>query len=269
MAPEQRRKSIASLVQAEGRQSVEALAARFDVSAETIRRDLSRLAADGQVRKVHGGALKAQLHAEPSLTERMGEDADAKTAIAETLTGIVRPGDTLFIDSGSTTLAAARALLSVPDLTIITNSHAIAAVFGRSARHRLYLLGGQYRAANEQTVGPMVLEQIAQFRADHAVITVAAIDAPAGAMDADFDEAQIARAMIASARHAVILGAASKFGRHAGFRVCPPDAIDILITEAPPAPELAALLHGAGVTIMSAPAGTDRTNRHRSTMAAA
>lgn len=268
MAPEQRRQTIASLVQDEGRQSVEALAFRFDVSAETIRRDLSRLAADGLVRKIHGGALKAQLHAEASLTERMGEDADAKTTIAALLTEVIRPGDTLFIDSGSTTTAAARALCAVPDLTVITNSHAIAAVFGHSPRHRLYLLGGQYRAANEQTIGPMVLEQIGQFRADHAVITVAAIDAPAGAMDADFDEAQIARAMVASARHTVVLGAASKFGRHAGFRVCPPAAIDILISETPPQGELAALLHDAGVSILSAPAGADQTNRHHGKAAA-
>ncbi len=268
MTPDERRQSIASLVQDEGRQSVDALAVRFDVSAETIRRDLSRLAADGLVRKIHGGALKAQLHAEPSLTERMGEDADAKAAIAALLTEVIRPGDTLFIDSGSTTTAAARALAAVPDLTVITNSHAIAAVLGTSESHAIYLLGGTYRAANDQTVGPMVLEQIGQFRADHAVITVAAIDGEAGAMDADFDEAQVARAMIASARHTVVLAASSKFGRHAGFRVCPPAAIDILISELPPQGELAALLHDAGVTMMSAPAGADQTNRHHGKAAA-
>ncbi|WMS44710.1 DeoR/GlpR family DNA-binding transcription regulator [Acuticoccus sp. MNP-M23] len=268
MAPEQRRHSIATLVHDEGRQSVEALAVRFDVSAETIRRDLSRLAADGLVRKIHGGALKAQLHAEPSLRQRMGEDESAKATIAALLTGVIRPGDTLFIDSGSTTTAAARALLAVPDLTVITNSHAIAAVFGRSADHRLYLLGGQYRAENEQTIGPMVLDQIALFRADHAVITVAAIDAPAGAMDADFDEAQIARAMIASARHTVVLSASSKFGRHAGFRVCAPTAIDILISETPPEGELAALLHDAGVSTLSARSGADQNDRHQGKAAA-
>lgn len=250
MTPDERRSQIAELVMDRGRQSVERLAERFAVSPETIRRDLARLSEEGRVRKVHGGAQKAPLHTEGTFSERMAEDAPAKAAIAARLREVVRPGETLFIDTGSTTLAAARALAAVPGLTVVTNSHAVAAAFGASAH--VFLLGGVYRADNRQTVGPLAIEQISRFQADRAILTVAALDAKAGAMDADFDEAHVARAMIANARTTVVLAAAAKFGRRAAFAVCRPQDIDLVVTDRPPPAELAMVLHGAGASVLVA-----------------
>ncbi len=250
MTPGERRSRIADLVADRGRQSVERLAERFAVSPETIRRDLARLSEEGRVRKVHGGALKAPLHTEGSFDERLAEDAPAKAAIAVRLRELIRPGEILFIDTGSTTLAAARALAAVPGLTVVTNAHAVAAAFG--ARAHVFLLGGAYRADNRQTVGPLAIEQIGRFQADRAILTVAALDAKAGAMDADFDEAQVARAMIANARTTVVLAAASKFDRRAAFAVCRPDEIDLVVTDRPPPSELAMDLHIAGASVLVA-----------------
>ena len=106
VTPDERRSRIAELVMDRGRQSVERLAECFAVSPETIRRDLARLSEEGRVRKVHGGAQKAALHTEGSFDERMAEDAPAKAAIAARLRDVVRPGETLFIDTGSTARAA-------------------------------------------------------------------------------------------------------------------------------------------------------------------
>ncbi len=256
MTPHERRARIAELVMARGRQSVEHLADEFDVSPETIRRDLARLSEEGRVRKVHGGALQAGpqvgLHAEGSFDERMVEDAPAKAAIAARLAQIVRPGETLFIDTGSTTLAAARALAAVPGLTIVTNAHAIAAAFDSHAH--VYALGGRYRTDNRQTVGPVAIEEIGRFQADRAILTVAALDCDAGATDSDFDEAQVARAMIANARQTVVLAAAAKFDRRAAFQVCRSSEIDLLVTDAAPPPELAMDVHAAGGSVLVAPA---------------
>lgn len=253
MTPDERRTRIAALVMEHGRQSVDALAAAFSVSPETIRRDLARLSDEGRVRKVHGGARTARLHAEGSFAERMAEDAEAKRYIAARLRDVVRPGETLFIDTGSTTLAAAEALAATPGLTVITNAHPIAAAFGAEAT--VYALGGTYRADNRQTVGPLAIEQVGRFRADRAIITVAALDAETGAMDSDFDEAQVARAMVAKARTTVVLAAAAKLGRRARFAVCPVEAIDVLVTDRAPPPELAMVLHAAGASVLVADGG--------------
>lgn len=243
---------MATLVARSGRQTVDELARAFGVSAETVRRDLARLAADGLVQKVHGAAVHSRLTAEGSFQDRMAEDAAAKQAIAEALLAHVSPGETLFLDTGSTTLAAAKALARVPRLTVITNAHAIADALSAAPGGRTFLLGGTYRAGNGQTVGPHVLEDIARFRADAAVLTVSALDAEAGAMDADADEAAIARAMIACARRTVVLAASTKFGRRAGFLVCRHEAIDVLISESAPAGELAAVLQEADVAVVVA-----------------
>ncbi len=250
MTPDERRTRIAALVMDHGHQSVDALAAAFAVSPETIRRDLARMADEGRVRKVHGGAQTARLHAEGSFAERMAEDGEAKRLIASCLRDVVRPGETLFIDTGSTTLAAAEALAATPGLTVITNAHPVAAAFG--SRASVYALGGTYRADNRQTVGPLAIEQVGRFQAERAIITVAALDAEMGAMDSDFDEAQVARAMTAKARTTVVLAAAAKIGRRARFQVCPVEAIDILITDAPPPPVLAMVLHAAGASVLVA-----------------
>ena len=134
-----------------GEVTVDALALRFDVSAETIRRDLAQLAETGALQKVHGGARRLCLHAEGSYGERMTQDAGAKAGIAQKLTRLVAPGDTLFIDTGTTTLTCAEALTAVDGLTVITDSLHVAQALGRS-RNRVFLLGGEFSADSAETV---------------------------------------------------------------------------------------------------------------------
>lgn len=234
MKPHERQPQIEEIIRREGEASVEALAARFDVSSETIRRDLGNLAELGRVVKVHGGARRARLIHEPSHEERETTAAEAKEAIGRRLADLVEPGETLFIDTGSTTLAAAGTLAAIPDLTIITNSCRLAERVGRTARGdtTIHLLGGRYGADNAQTTGIAVIEQLQAFRADRAILTVAAIDADQGAMDASFDEAQVARAMIRNARTVTILADATKFGRHAAYAVCAIEDIALIISDA-------------------------------------
>jgi DeoR family glycerol-3-phosphate regulon repressor len=232
MKPHERQPQIEAIIRREGEVSVEMLAARFEVSSETIRRDLGSLAERGRVQKVHGGARRPWLVAEPSHGERSVASAAEKLQIGRRLAGLVAPGETLFIDTGSTTLAAAEALAAVPGLTVITNSCRLAERLAQAGSDAaIHLLGGRYGADNAQTTGSAVIEQIAFFRADRAVLTVAALDPEVGAMDASHDEAQVARAMIRHARSLTVLADATKFGRHAAFAVCGTEDIDQVVSD--------------------------------------
>jgi DeoR/GlpR family transcriptional regulator of sugar metabolism len=249
MKPEDRQRRVAALVGQEGQISVEALVALFEVSAETIRRDLAQLAESGLVQKVHGGARAVRLHAEGSFDERMAENAEAKQIIARKLAAVIEPGETLFIDTGTTTLACAEALRAVPRLTVATNSARIARSLARGDA-RVLLLGGRYAFDNDQTVGPETMRQIAEIRADRAILTPAAVDAEAGIMDSDLDEAQVARAMHGHARRTIVVAASAKFLRQAVHRVCRLDRIAALVSEAAPEGDLARALEAAGVEVV-------------------
>lgn len=251
MTRHQRQDDIVDCVNRRGRMTVEALAAQFSVSAETVRRDLAALAAEGRLQKVHGGAVRARLSVEASLQDRLLQDAEAKRIIAEKLPAAIAPGDTLFVDTGSTTLACATVLAGRGAYTVITNSLDIARVFGQAAQgSRVFVLGGQFVAGNAETVGAMTVLQVADFQTDHALLTVAAADADAGAMDADFDEAQVARAMHRQARQTVLVAAASKIGRRAAHRVCAWSDVDVFVTDQPLAGSFARALDEAQVRVL-------------------
>lgn len=231
MKPEHRQERIRELVGRDGEARVDALADAFGVSAETIRRDLARLAREGIIQKVHGGARPLRLFAEGSRVERAREGAEAKARIARRIAQIVEPGETLFMDTGTTTLACADALAGCDGLTVITNSVEIAQRIGRNPTCSVFLLGGAFRAGDAETVGPLVIEQVRHFQADRAILGIAGLDAEAGATNSIFDEAQVARAMIARAGSTVVLAHGDKLGRRAAFRVCPLPEIELLVCD--------------------------------------
>jgi DeoR/GlpR family transcriptional regulator of sugar metabolism len=246
LKPKDRQREIVELVAMRGEASVDDLSLAFDVSAETIRRDLAQLADAGAIKKVHGAARRLRFQGEGSFAERLAEEAEAKAEIAHKLVPLIHPGETILMDTGSTTLAAAAALAAVPGLTVVTNSTRIAQAM---AGAEVLLLGGRFRADNAQTVGAETVAQIGQFRADAAVLTATAIDTDAGAMDADLEEAQIARAMRSHARRCIILAHTAKLGRTAAHRICSLREMDVLVCDSPPDDGFMAALTGAGVTV--------------------
>ena len=243
----ERHARLVEIVWQEEKASVEMLAERLGASRETIRRDLTQLAKLGKVQKVHGGAVKPVVLGEPGFRQRLAENAPAKMAIARAAAALFRPGEALFVDTGSTTLFFAEEIARRGGLTIITNSTEIARVIDKAGNgHKVFLLGGEYSADNSQTVGTMVAEQIRAFRAHHAVLTVGAIDSRSGAMDYNIAEAQVARAMIAQSEKLTILADHSKFGALATFEVCPLARIDTLVCEGPVPAEIREALEAEG-----------------------
>lgn len=250
MTPGLRKAAIIEFIERCGQASVEDLAKKFAASQETVRRDLKMLADAGRVRKIHGGVRRIVHKKEGPFEERLATNNLAKQLIAEKLTKVVLPNQSLFIDTGSTTLICAEALSRVHNLTVITNSTRIAAIFtGGSGGADVFLLGGSYRNDNAQTVGPTTVSEAGRFRADHAILTVGTLDAK-GAADFSEEEAQVARAMIASATQISIVADGSKLNRRSTFHVCDLDQIDRLIVDKAPKGALMEALISAKVDVL-------------------
>ena len=252
MNPSERRNEIVNIIRERKRAYVDELADLLHISRETIRRDLTALEQLGKVRKFHGGATLPMVTGEGPFRERMGENVLAKVAIAGQAIQLVQPGETLFIDTGSTTLYFAERLGEKDNLTIVTNSAEIARITAEGhTSNQAFLLGGEFHADNRQTVGPITIEQIRAFRAHHAVLTIGALDGRTGIMDFNINEARIAQAMIRQAESITILADASKFGRIASFKVCDLDRVTTLVCDRLPDEPLAHQLDEAGVRVIS------------------
>ncbi len=249
MRPSDRRAAILDFARHTGELRVDEIAERFGVSRETIRRDLADLDARHLLKRVHGGAAKPGAAREAAFDQRESENAEAKRRIARAAAALFDDGDTLMLDAGSTTEAFAEQLASRRSVTVITNSTGVARRLGGQAA-RLYLVGGEYRGGSGRTVGSVAIDQIARFRADHAVLTVGGVDAAGGFMDVDVEEAMVARAMIAQVRTVTVVADHSKFGRIAMFKVCDLQAVARLVTDREPPSPLADALRVGGVEVV-------------------
>jgi DeoR family glycerol-3-phosphate regulon repressor len=242
------------MVRERERVTVDALAELLGTSRETIRRDLTELAERGRVRKIHGGATIAEPRSpeadiEGSFQGRLLENIEAKRAIARRAIQLFEPGDTMFVDTGTTTLLFAEELALASGLTVITNSATIAALAARGTSNSTFLIGGEYRADSTENLGPLAIEQIGRFHATHAVLAVGSVET-VGILDFDVREADVARAMIAQARSVTVLADASKFGRGGLIKVAPLSALDRVVTEAEPSDKISAALKHANVSVI-------------------
>lgn len=255
MTPKERQAQIANIIRQQNRATVNELAQRLSLSKETIRRDLTALSKAGVVQKFHGGAMLTGSTGEGPFRERMGENVFAKALIAGKASRIVSPGQTVFIDTGSTSVYFAEKLAEIPDLTIITNSAEIARTMSLSDNNaHIFLLGGEFNGGNLQTVGNLVTDQIKFFRAHHAILAVGAVDSMTGIMDYSIDEARIAQAMIKQSKSVTVIADSSKFNRIASFEVCDLDTVSTLVCDKKPGQELLTALNGANIKVISASA---------------
>ena len=247
-----RQAAILKAVSLAGSCSVVELAARLGVSDETVRRDLKRMAADGLVRKVHGGVTLTDPLGEPEFQQRLVTQAEAKKAIARTAAALVRNGDSLMLDTGSTTAYVARALRHHRDLLVVTNAADIARTLATRNGNRVYMAGGELRADDGAALGPTATAFVAQFRVRLAILSIGAIDAADGLMNYHLDEAEFSRVVMRRADRTIIVADRSKFGRRALVTLCPLTAVETLITDAPPPPPFPDRLQKADATLLIA-----------------
>ncbi len=248
MFSEERRRLIVERLKGQRGMAVEALAEALGVSRETVRRDLLALEADGVLRRVHGGAVLAtELQPEPPMARRMQQHKAQKEAIVSAVAGLLRPGQTLFIDAGSTTALLALALAPLSGLTILTNAPDVALTLqSRRAAHDVLLLGGWLRPDIPGLHGESAMAEIMRFSADLALIAPMALHPQEGATNYMVPEAEIARLMIRRSRRTVMMTVSAKLGQVSRAQICPCGEIGLLVTDAAGAPQREAFL-AAGV----------------------
>lgn len=236
----ERQTKILELLGRDGKVLTNYLAGLFEVSRETVRRDLLEMEATGSLTRVHGGAipLGADIQPEPAFTERLREHALAKDAIGAKACELVPNGATLMIDAGTTTLAFARALVRKGNVRIVTNSIEIAQLAAGTESCEILLLGGRPHRDVPGTYGEMTLSEIDRFLADFAVISPVGLHQQRGVTDYELHEAEVARAMMRRAKSCVVLCHSSKIGMESRVSICGLEAIDHLVTDADALPDL-------------------------------
>lgn len=230
-----------------------ALAGLFGVSEMTIRRDLDLLAAEGKLRRSHGGAVGlggARLDmVEPDMAERVGRNSAEKARIGACAARMVEPGAFIGLDIGSTTLCAAHALIG-RNVRFLTCSLKIATMLGH-AGETVVTPGGQVLGSEPSLVGAMTRRQIEAFTFDVVFLGVSGM-VETGVFDYSLDDAEIKRALIERAGRIVALVDSSKFGRLSVSKVCALSEIDCVVTDQSPPPALSNALRQSDVEVVVA-----------------
>jgi DeoR/GlpR family transcriptional regulator of sugar metabolism len=235
MLQEERLIRIHALLATFTRVSTERIALDLDVSRETVRRDVLELEARGKLRRVHGGVVATGPEPEAPFAVRMRVNAREKSAIAKAALRLLRPGQTLFLDAGSTTSILAEELASMSGLTIITNAVHIASRMagpqgGRGAGNDAILLGGRISPDINATYGDVTVNEIRRYQVDIALLSPVGLNAAQGATSYEHHESAVAQAMAKQARHVAILADASKIGLASRVSYAEAGDIDTVVT---------------------------------------
>lgn len=228
----ERQQRILQQARAAGRVDVAALAQDLGVASETVRRDLTALEQRGSLRRVHGGAIPVErLEVEPTLATRSGRLADTKRRIAARVLDYIPVGATVVLDSGSSALAIVDMIPAERELIILTNSIPAAAVLSTRPTVTLYVLGGRVRGVTGASVGEWATEALRDVVADVAIIGTNGMSVSRGLTTPDQAEAQVKRAMIASARQVVLAADSSKAGDDHLHRFADLSDVDVVVTD--------------------------------------
>jgi DeoR family fructose operon transcriptional repressor len=255
MYPEERQHALAALVAERGRVAVTAVAERFGVTTETVRRDLATLERAGLVRRVHGGAVPAGALTlvEPGLGERNNTRAEQKRKIAAAALALLPVADgSIILDGGSTTAALADGLTGGPRLLVATNSVPIATRLSTSPGITLHVLGGRVRGLTQTAVGESTVRALDDLRVDVAFLGTNGISPARGFSTPDESEATTKRAMARAAQRTVVLADSSKLGREHLVRFAAVSDVDVLVTDADADRDVVAELEAAGIEVVVA-----------------
>lgn len=227
-----RRDKIIQKVQAEGSVRVDELSEEFDVSTVTIRNDLDFFEEKGMIHRTYGGALfRNNVYNDPSLEEKQKLNVNEKRRIGKYAAGMVKAGESIILDSGTTTREIALQLKDRKDLTIITNAINIALELAGSTELHLMLTGGVLRDKSFSLVGPEAEQMMQNYYFDKLFLGVDGMDLKHGLTTSNPLEAQLNRIMVQRSSSVIAVTDSSKFGRHSFSYICDLDPIDTLITD--------------------------------------
>ena len=232
-----RRELVLDLLDRKGRVTVGEVSALAEVSEMTVRRDLELLEREGALKRVHGGAISVvSTSYEPPFAIRAQRNVEAKGRIGKAAAELLGEGETVILDVGTTTLQVARNLVGRKNLTVVTPSLRAAELLADEPGIRFLITGGLVRPGERSLVGDYAERAFTDLRFDTFVMGVGGIEAEIGLTEFNLDDARVKRAAIASAQRCVVVADSAKLGRVAFARICPLDAIDVLVTDdqAPP-----------------------------------
>ncbi len=233
MALSFRQTSILDIARAEGRVVVEELAHRFDVTLQTIRRDLGELADLGHLDRVHGGAVPRTGVTNLGYEERRRMNDNAKAAIGAACARAIPDNCSIILNLGTTTESVARALMHHRNITVVTNNMNVANILMANPGCEIMVAGGAFRRSDGGLVGDLTTQFIDQFKVDYAVIGCSALDTEGELLDFDLAEVRVSKAIIRQSRARFLVTDISKLGRSAPVRLASLAALDAVFIDQP------------------------------------
>jgi DeoR family transcriptional regulator, glycerol-3-phosphate regulon repressor len=248
MTPNPRQAELLDEVLKAGSLSVEALAERFGVTLQTVRRDVKLLAEAGLLARFHGGVRVPRSTTENiAYRQRQQINADAKRAIAREVAKAVPNNCSLILNIGTTTEAVASALLQHQGLRVVTNNLNVATILSDNPDCEVIVVGGALRARDRAIIGEAAVDFLRQFRVDIGLIGISGIEADGTLRDFDLREVRVTRAIIESSREVWLAADQSKFNRPAMVEAGHVGSLDMLFTDRAPPEPFGSLLAEAGV----------------------
>lgn len=245
-----RHAEIVQLAKDSGRVLVDDLAFRFDVSPQTIRKDLNELCDKRLLARIHGGAVIPSGIENMEYEARRRIAADEKQAIGRAAAALIPDNASLFINIGTTTEAVSEALGDHKGLMVITNNINVANRMRVQPSIEVVIAGGVVRGSDGGVVGEAAVDFFRQFKADYAVIGTSAIDEDGALLDFDFREVKVAQAIIANARHVILVADSTKFDRTAPVRIAHLSQVSSFVTDRCPSGEIKRVCKEAGVQLV-------------------
>jgi DeoR family glycerol-3-phosphate regulon repressor len=247
--PSPRQSQIITLARHSGRVSVDDLAERYQVTPQTIRKDLNELCDEGVLTRTHGGAILAS-GVENVAYEARRQLANAeKRAIGLHAASLIPNEASLFINIGTTTEEVARALVTREGLLVITNNIHVVSILLPSPRVEVIVAGGMVRRADGGIVGEATIDLVSQFMVDYAIIGASAIGSDGSLLDFDYREVRVSQKIIENARHVILVADSMKFTRSAPVRIGHISQVDVFVTDRPPPPPFSDICRRDGVKV--------------------
>lgn len=243
MTQDQRHESILKLLKERDSISIEVLVSHYEVTPQTIRRDLAYLANLNKLRRHHGGASAISSIQNTAYQTRKIMDLEAKQKIAQHIVSMIPNGSSLFINIGTTTETIAKALLGHENLKVVTNNLNVAAILGVKKDFSVLIAGGEVRHRDGGIIGETTEDFIKQFRMDFGIIGISGIEENGALLDFDYREVRVAQAIIENSRKVLLAADHSKFGRYAMVKLGNISQADNFITDAQPPESILTLLN--------------------------
>jgi DeoR/GlpR family transcriptional regulator of sugar metabolism len=251
MLTAERRQYILSILHRDGKIVAKDLSEELNLSEDTIRRDLRDLAGDGLLLRVHGGALPYS-PATANFASRQEQAAAAKISIARVAARLVRPGQVIILDAGTTTLQVAQNLPMDLHATVITNNPPIAAALSDHSGLEVILLGGRLLKSSLATIGTTTIEELRRIRADLCFLGICSLHPEVGISTNYLEEADLKRAMIECSAETIALASPEKLNTAAPYLVGPLTELTEIITESSVSDEILQPYRDLGITITPA-----------------